>query len=270
VKEPERRQPPPAPPEDRPTRPPRGPSGIQNLFQRFPTTFGLIAITVAVFLQQWITAALFGDGLVCGRGDLLCALGVKQNQAIRAGEIWRFVSPIFIHVNLLHLFVNMYSLYALGPATERFFGAPRTLAFYVLTGIMGVVFSLLFSPQPSAGASGAIFGLLGAFGAFLFLHRDIFGRLGKLQLRQIVIVALINLTLGLSPGIDNWGHFGGLLTGIGLTWLMGPRFELKQFDLLSRQVVDRQPWNRVRTRMIVAAALVAAAALLIASPPIGG
>jgi rhomboid protease GluP len=265
VKEPERRQPPPIPPEERPARP----SGIQNLFQRYPTTFGLIAITVAVFLLQWITAALFGDGVVCRRGDLLCSLGVKQNQAIRAGEIWRFVSPIFIHVNLLHLFVNMYSLYALGPATERFFGAPRTLTLYFLTGVMGVVFSMLFSSHPSAGASGAIFGLLGAFGAFLYLHRDIFGRLGRLQLRQIVIVALINLALGLSPGIDNWGHFGGLVAGVGLTWLLGPRFELQQFDLFGRHVVDRQPWSHVRTRAIAAAIAVVAAALLSASLPMG-
>jgi rhomboid protease GluP len=253
----ERPQPPPPSPERRPPSPPPRPSGLQSLFQRHPTTFALIAFTVSIYTLQWITAALFGSGVVCSQGDVFCALGVKDNQAIRAGEIWRFITPIFIHVNLLHLFVNMYSLYALGPAMERFFGASRTLVLYFLTGIMGVAFSLAFSPQPSAGASGAIFGFLGAFGAFLYLHRAIFGRLGRLQLRQIVIVALINLALGLSPGIDNWGHFGGLLTGVGLAWFLGPRFELQQFNLLGRQVVDRQPWSRVRTKAFVTTAVVA-------------
>lgn len=248
-------------------RPSHSSSALQILFRRYPTTFGLIAFSVTVFAVQWITAALFGAGLVCGEGDLLCALGAKENQAIRTGEFWRFITPLFIHVNPLHLFVNMYSLYALGPALERFFGAPRALALYFLSGVMGVVFSLAFSTQPSAGASGAIFGLLGSFGGFLYLHRDLFGRLGRLQLRQIVMVAVINLALGLSPGIDNWGHFGGLLTGAGLTWFLGPRYAAQDFEMKKARIVDTQPWEHVKTRAAIAVGGVTLAAIFVATRP---
>lgn len=237
------------------------------MYRRYPTTFGLIAFTVAIFVLQWITAALLGSGNVCGERDLLCALGAKENQAIRSGEFWRFVTPIFIHVNLLHLFINMYSLYAIGPALERFFGARRTLTLYFLAGVMGVVFSLAFSQQPSAGASGAIFGLLGSFGGFLYLHRDLFGRLGRLQLRQIVLVAVVNLALGLSPGIDNWGHFGGLLTGAILAWYLGPRYAAQDFDQLRPQIVDQLPWPHVKTRAVIAVAGVILVAIFVAMRP---
>jgi membrane associated rhomboid family serine protease len=110
-----------------------------------------------------------------------------------------------------------------------------------------VVASTAFNPHNSAGASGAIFGMLGAYAAFLFLHRDIFGQLGSAQLRRILFVALINLGLGLSPGIDNWGHFGGLICGAALAWALGPRLSLGYDPSSGRPLlVDRRPWVYVR------------------------
>jgi rhomboid protease GluP len=215
-------------------------------FAQFPGSYSLIALTVAVFLAQTIS-----DFMI--RPNFLLELGMKSGPAIVSGEYWRFLTPVFLHIGILHLFVNMYSLYAIGPAVERFFGTARFIAQYLLAGFAGVIFSLAFSPSPSAGASGAIFGLLGSLGAFLYAHRELFGQFGRLQLRQIALVALLNLGLGLMPGIDNWGHLGGLLAGIFLTLLVGPRFEIVWVSVDERQVRDQRPWQVSRAYYLLAA-----------------
>jgi hypothetical protein len=131
-------QPPPAPP--RPT--PWGPR-----LQRSPVTFVLIGVTGIVFLLQVLGQVLLGF-------DWVLELGLKDNALILQGQLWRLLTPVFIHAGFLHLAVNMYSLFALGPAVERFFGAPRFLAVYLLSGVSGVIFSLGLQP----GAFGRRFG----------------------------------------------------------------------------------------------------------------
>lgn len=215
---------------------------------KFPATFGLIAVTVSVFIGQLISQTLF-------QTDWLLQSGLKSSQAIASGQYWRILTPLFLHVNALHIFVNMYSLYAIGPAVERFFGTPRFIAQYLLAGVAGVIFSLAFNPFPSAGASGAIFGTLGSLAAFLYAHRELFGQFGRLQLRQVLLVALLNLGLGLMPGIDNWGHLGGLLTGGVLAYLLGPRFEITWLSEGERQLRDKRTWEATRWGYLVAAAI---------------
>lgn len=230
-----------------PTLPERRSISLAKRFARTPITLGLIAITASVFLSQLISVELAGF-------DFVLVHGAKVNRAISAGEIWRIVTPIFIHVGGLHFLVNMYSLYAIGPAVERLFSSPRMLSFYLLSGITGVVFSMAFSPQPSVGASGAIFGLLGALGAFLYRNRGHFGRAGQIQLRQIVIVAVINLGLGFSQRIDNWGHLGGLLIGVLLTWVAGPQLERVEDR---PRLVDQQPWSKAWPKIILVVGIIA-------------
>ena len=225
-------------------------------FKQFPGTYSLIAITLVVFLGQFLSVELL-------QFDWLLEMGAKSGPEILSGEIWRFVTPMFLHVTIPHVLINMYSLYAIGPAVERFFGTARFVAVYLLCGIAGVILSLAFSPYPSAGASGAIFGLLGSLGAFLYLHRGLFGRFGLIQLRQIVLVALLNLGLGLMPGIDNWGHLGGLLAGIALTFFLGPRFEAVWTSGENGRLVDQRPWDEVRALFIAAAGFLAAIALVV-------
>jgi rhomboid protease GluP len=215
------------------------------IWSRFPGTIAFISITLLVFLGQTATSQWFGH-------DRLLEIGAKSRTAILSGEVWRFITPIFLHVGISHIFVNMYSLYAIGPAVERFFGTPRFMITYLLAGISGVIFSLALSPYPSAGASGAIFGMLGALAAFLYRHRGLFGRFGRLQLRQIVIVAVLNLGLGLMPGIDNWGHLGGLIAGALLGWSLGPRFEVVWVWTDQGQLVDRLPWEQSRIGYVAA------------------
>jgi rhomboid protease GluP len=112
---------------------------------RFPVTFILIGLTILTYLGQEISTYIFGF-------DIVISYGAKINEAIYAGEWWRFITPIFIHVDILHIFVNMYSLNAIGPTVEGFFGRPRMLIVFISSGIVGVIFSLTFTPNPSVGA----------------------------------------------------------------------------------------------------------------------
>lgn len=236
-------------PSSAPLPPSPAPPTLAQRIRRFPATFGLIGVTLLVFAAQSIGDALVG-------ADVVLYYGAKINQALAAGEAWRLVTPIFLHAGLLHIAVNMYSLYALGPAVERFFGHRRFLVIYLLAGICGVLLSLVMSPNPSVGASGAIFGLLGCLAVFLFLHRAMFGEFGAAQLRQLVIVALANLLLGLSPGIDNWGHVGGLVAGVGLAWFAGPRFQPQMLPDGRARLVDQRPARQTTVRLAMAAAAV--------------
>jgi rhomboid protease GluP len=233
---------------------PSAPSILQRI-RRFPATSSLIVLTVLIFLTQQLVNALVG-------GDLVLYYGAKINANLAAGEAWRLLTPVFLHAGLLHITVNMYSLWALGPALERFFGRARFVVVYLLSGISGVLLSLVMSPAPSVGASGAIFGLLGALAVFLYLHRATFGQLGAMQLRQLVIVALLNLAIGLTPGIDNWGHVGGLAAGVLLAWFLGPRFSTTLLPDGRPRLVDLRTSRQASVRMGLATVAVMILALL--------
>lgn len=254
----------PAPPPSAPVRPPPRPRRDLRLqARRAPATFGLLGFTLAVFVLQVLSSQALGFDLVIG-------LGAKERGAILAGQWWRLVTPLFVHAGLAHVFVNMYSLYVLGPVVERFFGSARTLAVYLASGVVGVAFSLALTPQPSVGASGAIFGLLGALTGFLALHRRLFGRGAAVQLRQLVFIALLNLALGLAPGIDNWGHVGGLLAGLALAATLGPRYALDQSDPLRPRLVDRRPWQAVWPGAVLAVVAALALGVAAALQPLAG
>ena len=146
----------------------------------------------------------------------LLAFGVKSNPHIDQGEIWRFVTPIFIHIGLLHLFFNSYALWMVGAQVEKLYGTARFLVLYVLTGVAGVVASYWYHPEtPSAGASGAIFGLFGVLLVFGYKYRsEIPAAFQQAVGKGVLPVILINLVIGFTiPQIDNSAHIGGLLAG---------------------------------------------------------
>jgi rhomboid protease GluP len=182
------------------------------------TTILLISMGL-IYAIQYLTSML-------GLGDLPAAFGMKINQAILDGEYWRLITPMFLHGPVLHLRFNLYALYILGRRIERFFGSSRFLLLFLIAGITGNLFSFFFTPADSLGSSTAIFGLLAAEGVFIYQHRELFGDRSRVALRQIIQVALINLLIGLSPGIDNWGHLGGLIGGFLFSWFAGPLFKL--------------------------------------------
>ena len=178
------------------------------------TTSLLFIMTLIYALQLLTSFWLFQD--------VPAAWGMKINQAIIEGEYWRLITPMFLHGSIFHLGFNLYALYILGRRIERFFGSFRFILLFLIAGITGNLFSFFFTPAPSLGSSTAIFGLLAAEGVFIYQHRELFGDRSRTILRQIIQVAVINFLIGLSPGIDNWGHFGGLIGGALFSWFAGP------------------------------------------------
>lgn len=141
----------------------------------------------------------------------LIEFGAKFNPLLLEGEWWRFFTPIFIHIGLLHLFMNTLALYYLGTLVERLYGNVRFFIIYLAAGFGGTLASFIFSPNLSAGASGAIFGCFGALLYFGVVNPRLFWRTLGLN---IFVVLAINLAFGFSvPGIDNAGHIGGLVGG---------------------------------------------------------
>ncbi len=189
-------------------------------------TYVLLAVTVGVYLMQMLGQTLYG-------ADVVALLGMKNNAAIMAGEWWRLFTPMLLHGSIFHIGFNMYALYVLGPGLERFYGGWRFLLLYIVAGFAGNVLSFVLSPYNSLGASTAIFGLLGAQGVFLYQHRELFGESAQRSLVNIIFIAVVNLVIGLSPGIDNWGHMGGLIGGTLFAWFGGPKLAVRGqgFDL---------------------------------------
>lgn len=143
--------------------------------------------------------------------ETLIKFGAKYNPLILQGEWWRFITPIFLHIGVLHLAMNTLALYYLGTTVEKMYGRSRFLWIYLFSGFFGALASFLFTSSLSAGASGAIFG---CFGALLYLgitHPQLFFRTMGMN---VLILIGINLVFGFSvPGIDNAGHIGGLIGG---------------------------------------------------------
>ncbi len=161
-------------------------------------TYVLIAINVAVFLAQ------MAIGINAVAGDYgMWPVGIAAN-----GEWWRLVTAAFLHGSFLHIAFNMYVLFALGPTLERILGHYRYLALYVLAAIGGGVVSYAFSDMRtvSVGASGAIFGLMGAL--------VVAGRRLRYDITQVLVLLAVNFAIGFfAPGIDWRAHLGGLVTG---------------------------------------------------------
>lgn len=136
--------------------------------------------------------------------------GAKNNEKIFQGEYWRFITPMFLHGGVTHLFFNAYSIYALA-IVERIFGSAKYIFVYLMAGIMGNVASFIFSTNPSVGASGAIFGLMGALLYLGFEKPKAFKRYFG---QSLLWVLGINLVIGFQMKmIDNFAHLGGLLGG---------------------------------------------------------
>jgi rhomboid protease GluP len=188
--------------------------------QRRPVVaYVILGLTVVVFILQLLTQSVLGY-------DYPLILGAKHNESIMQGELWRLFTPMLLHGSLAHIGFNMYALFILGPGLERYYGHMRFLLLYLLAGFAGNVISFLFTPGLSVGASTAIFGLVAAQGVFLFRHRQLLGASARSGLMNILFIVAINLFLGLNPGIDNWGHLGGLFGGLAFAWLGGPLLEL--------------------------------------------
>jgi rhomboid protease GluP len=198
-------------------------------------TYTILGVTIFFFVLQMASQYIYQQ-------DMVALYAEKVNSLIIQGQFWRLITPILVHANYLHIGFNMYALYVFGRSLERFYGAWKLLFIYLVSGFAGVVASFLLTQSPSLGASTAIFGLLGAEGVFAYQNREVFGQQAGRVLRNIINIAVINLLFGLTPGIDNWGHVGGLMGGLMVSWFGGPKYKVAGTvgDLYLEN--QRKPW----------------------------
>lgn len=174
-------------------------------------TYIFIAIQILMFLVLEVSGGSTNT-------KTLIEYGAKFNPLLLEGEWWRFFTPVFLHIGILHLVMNTLALYYLGTLVERLYGNIRFLFIYLAAGFGGTLASFLLSPNLSAGASGAIFGCFGALLYFGVINPRLFWRTLGLN---IFIVLAINLAFGFSvPGIDNAGHIGGLIGGFAFAGIV--------------------------------------------------
>ena len=182
-----------------------------------------LAAYVAVFVGSYVLTQQIGSPTY---GGVLFSLGAKVNARILfCGEYWRLLTATFLHVDEIHLMVNLISLMALGNFAEAYFGHRRFLTIYFVAGIAGSLASYAMSPNPSVGASGAIFGLAGALVVYFLYYREAFGERGRGILQSMLVMIGLNLFFGFSMAqVDNWGHIGGLVGGAVAAWGLRPRY----------------------------------------------
>lgn len=158
--------------------------------------------------------------------NVLVDMGAKVNEYIAVGEWWRLFSSMFLHIGVMHLLFNIYALYAIGTLVEAYYGHVRFAAIYLLGGLFGSLGSYAFSPSVSAGASGAIFAITGAAAVYFYRYRENLGARGRSVLQNMILVLVINFAFGLAgSGVDNWGHFGGLVGGVLVSIGLLPRYQ---------------------------------------------
>ena len=195
-------------------------------------TYAIIGFTILIYLGQ-----VLGQ---ISNFDIVTAIGIKDDTLIRAGELWRLITPVFLHASILHIGFNMYALFIYGRGIESRYGHGRFLLLYFLAGYAGNVMSFLLTASPSLGASTAIFGLIVAEGIFLFQNRALLGKQINRALWNLLFIAGFNLMIGFTtPDVDNWGHIGGMLGGLLFAWFGGPRWKLEGF-YPSVKVIDER------------------------------
>ncbi len=200
---------------------------------RFVTNL-LIGINTVVFLVSLLLSATQGAGIQQLGGvdpNVLINLGAQVNFLVGQGQVWRIFTAMFLHLNILHIGLNMLSLFFVGTAIEVFYGKWRYLTIYLLSGIIGGVVSYFVEGPDfvAVGASGAIFGVFGALGVFYFVNRRALGRYGTGAITNWVFWLGLNLVFGFSdPNIGIIDHIGGLVAGMVIAAILIPRLERRR------------------------------------------
>lgn len=177
-------------------------------------TYTLLGIQIIVFLAMTLMGGSQNSGI-------LVLFGAKFNPLIAMGQYYRLITPIFIHIGIIHLLINSLTLYYLGAMVENLLGHWKFLLLYLTAGIMGNLFSYQFSENISAGASTALFGLFAVFLALrnLYPSNRVIQSIGS----QYMSLIVINLVFGIfGSGIDIWGHVGGIVGGFLMTMTLMP------------------------------------------------
>ena len=189
-------------------------------------TYWLIAVNVILY----VIPILFGQ-----YNNLINGYSV-WGPAIREGEYYRLLTGIFLHGGLVHLLFNCYALFVIGAQVENFLGRFKFLVIYLVAGISGALFSMIFGGNyASIGASGAIFGLMGALVYFGYHYRVYLGNVVK---SQIIPLIILNLILGFCmTGIDNFAHVGGLIGGTLMSIALGVKDKSSWFERINGWII---------------------------------
>ena len=200
---------------------------MNQLFdKKYPVTSSLLLLTTGVFLSMLLVRG-FNYESVQTVYDFGGVLGAEIQ--VDPSQSWRLLAAMFVHIGLQHFVLNMVTLYFLGRIAEDLFGSKAFLVLYILSGLMGNLFVMTFSPEVvAAGASTALFGIFGAIASLRFIARSPY--IQYLSQRYTSLI-LINILFSFMPGISLAGHLGGLVGGGLLAFVFpvyGERDSLKK------------------------------------------
>lgn len=201
---------------------------IEKVFsKKFPyVTYMIIAVCIICYIVP-ILMGVYNDVVLS-----FCVHG----PSIRAGQFYRLITGGFLHANILHLFFNCYTLYVIGTQVESYLGKWKYIAIYFISMIIASLTSMTFSGDvPSIGASGAIFGVIGALIYFGYHYRIFLGNVVKTQIIPLVI---LNLAMGfMLTNVDNFAHIGGLIGGILSTMALGVDGKSSKSEMINGWII---------------------------------
>lgn len=182
---------------------------MNQLFdKKYPVTSSLLLLTTGVFLSMLLLRGFDYESV-----QTVYDFGGVLGDEIQVDPIqsWRLLAAMFVHIGLQHFVLNMVTLYFLGRIAEDLFGSKAFLALYLLSGLMGNLFVLAFSPEVvAAGASTALFGIFGAIASLRFIARSPYIQYLSQSYTSLI---LVNILFSFMPGISLAGHLGGLVGG---------------------------------------------------------
>lgn len=178
-------------------------------------TFSFVGLTILFFVLQIISQAVLG-------WDVLVEWGAKDNGLIRAGQMWRLVTPLFLHGSVLHLGFNLLVVFIMGGYLERIFGNRRFFLLYFLSGFAGYAFSFLLSGGATIGSSTVVYGLAGAAVLTWYRNRRTSFLFPKWLTGLLVFIVITSFLSESVSHVDDFAHAGGLLGGSMFTWFAGP------------------------------------------------
>ena len=182
---------------------------MNQLFdKKYPVTSSLLLLTAGVFLSMLLVRG-FDYESVQTVYDFGGVIGAEIQ--VDPSQSWRLLAAMFVHIGLQHFVLNMVTLYFLGRIAEDLFGSKAFLALYILSGLMGNLFVMIFSPEVvAAGASTALFGIFGAIASMRFIARSPYIQYLSQSYTSLI---LVNILFSFMPGISLAGHLGGLVGG---------------------------------------------------------
>ena len=206
---------------------------VEDVFsKKFPIVTYII---ILICLVMYLMGSILSSNLFDLDPNVLYEIGglVSISQMNSIFDLFRLISSIFLHASLIHLICNLYSLYILGPQLESFFGKAKYIFIFIMSGVIGNLLSLVFLQDNivSVGASGAIFGLLGALLYFGYHYRVY---LSGVIRSQIIPLIILNLGVGfIATGINNFAHIGGLIGGILLAKSVGVKYKSTKSEIIN-------------------------------------